>query len=197
MSSRILTLFVLLLSAMPVSATLSVPSSSGGSKVRVFLSREEALQLAFPKCEIKKSSFYLSKEQRARAKKLSHGKQERNVVHAYEARKNGKLVGTAYFDAHKVRTHKEVLMIIVGKERAIERIELLSFAEPIDYIPRGNWYAQFIGKKLDENLSLKRDIRGVSGATLTARATTSAARRVLALHTVVVDAKSKPKSKAD
>jgi len=60
-----------------------------------------------------------------------------------------------------------------------------SFLEPPDYIPREAWYRQFEGRGLDPDLDLKRAIRPVTGATLTARATTSAVRRVLALHRVI------------
>jgi hypothetical protein len=61
---------------------------------------------------------------------------------------------------------------------------MLSFGEPEEYIPRTKWYAQFMGKGLQDDLRLKGDIKGVSGATLTATATASAARRTLALHAV-------------
>jgi Na+-translocating ferredoxin:NAD+ oxidoreductase subunit G len=44
---------------------------------------------------------------------------------------------------------------------------------------------EFQGRKLDDELAISRGIRAVSGATLTARATTEAARRVLALHAVL------------
>ena len=76
-------------------------------------------------------------------------------------------------------------MVVVGPAGSIARIEVLSFSEPEEYMPRGHWYAQFPGKALDDELAVKRGIRPVSGATLTARATTEAARRVLALHQVV------------
>jgi hypothetical protein len=59
---------------------------------------------------------------------------------------------------------------------------VLSFAEPPDYLPRKGWYEQFAGRELDDELRLDRGIRAVSGATLTATATTAAARRVLAVH---------------
>lgn len=51
-------------------------------------------------------------------------------------------------------------------------------------MPREEWYHQCDGEDLDDDLSLKRDIRPVTGATLTARATTEAVRRVLAIHQV-------------
>ena len=47
------------------------------------------------------------------------------------------------------------------------------------------------GRKLDDDLALKRGIRSVTGATLTARATTEAVRRILALHRVVEEEDAK------
>ena len=70
----------------------------------------------------------------------------------------------------------------------VDRIEVLAFREPPDYLPRDAWYQQFAGRGLDPQLELKRGIRGVTGATLTARATTGAVRRVLALDRVIRDA---------
>ncbi|MAB80042.1 MAG: FMN-binding protein [Planctomycetes bacterium] len=159
--------------------------ASGTDKALNSLTRDEALQLAFPGCRIEKVTHYLKKEQRKLAEELAKVKVERRVVHAYRAMRKDEVVGTAYFDVHKVRTHKQVVMFVVDKARSLRRIELLTFAEPVEYIPSGKWYRQFIGKKLNDQLSLKRGIRGVTGATLTARATTQAARRVLALHAVV------------
>ena len=150
----------------------------------VFLTKEEALALAFKGCEVERTTFYLTKEQRARAKKLAGFDVGTSIVHAYVARRAGELVGTAWMDTSKVRSKKQMLMVVVDPKRRIARIELLAFAEPLEYIPRDNWYAQFVGKHLDSELSLKRSIKGVTGATLTARATTRAARRLLALHAV-------------
>ena len=76
-------------------------------------------------------------------------------------------------------------MVVVDPAGSIVRIEVLSFSEPEEYLPRAHWYQQFPGRRLDDELSLSRAIRPVSGATLTARATTEAARRVLALHRVL------------
>jgi len=76
-------------------------------------------------------------------------------------------------------------MIVVDPRGRIARFEILAFGEPPEYIPRGSWYQQLIGRELDDELELDRGIRGVSGATLTARASTQAARRILALHQVL------------
>ena len=159
------------------------PSAPVGGKV--FLKKDEALELAFPDLKVVRENTYLTKEDRKRASKLAHFEVENSVVRAYVARDGeGKLVGTAYFDVHKVRTKNEVVMFVVSPDATVTRFEVLAFAEPLDYIPRDKWYSQLVGRKLDDELSLKRGIKGVTGATLTVQATTKAARRVLALHQV-------------
>ena len=150
-----------------------------------FLTQAEALRLAFPECEVEKRRVFLSPEQKKRVRELAGTKQESSLAFPYVAKRDGVLVGTAYFDTHRVRTLGETLMIVVDGEGKIRRIEMLAFAEPREYIPRGNWYGQFVGKGLDDDLSLKRKIRGVTGASMTARATVDCARRVLALHQVL------------
>ena len=152
---------------------------------KVFLSQEEALKLAFPGAAIERQSVFLTEAEVAEVAKLSGGPRPSALSAAYAATKDGKLVGTAYFDTHVVRTLAETLMVVVTPSGTIGRIEVLSFSEPEEYLPREHWYAQFPGKALDDELSVKRGIRAVSGATLTARATTEAARRVLALHQVL------------
>ena len=154
-----------------------------------FLSLEEALELAFPECERERENVFLTMEQREKAEKLAGGKLESRLLLRFTAtRKNAgeepKLAGWAYVDTHKVRAKRETLLIVLNPDDSIRRLEVLGFAEPLEYLPRANWYAQFLGKKLNKDLRIKRDIKNVSGATLTAEATTSAVRRVLSVHQI-------------
>jgi hypothetical protein len=152
---------------------------------KVLLSQEEALKLAFPGAAVERKSVFLTEGERAEVARLAGGPRPQALQVLYAARKDGALVGTAYFDVHVVRTQSEVLMIVVGKDGAIARLEVVSFNEPEEFLPRAGWYAQFPGKSLSEELSAKRAIRPVTGATLTVRATVEAARRVLALHQIL------------
>ncbi len=189
MSSRTTTRLVaavaaaLLLAAPPAQAA---PRGDGDQKGQSgSLTVDEALKLAFPGCRVKRTTVYLKKPHKKRIAKLAGEKWTKGVVFPYVATKDGKLVGTAYFDAHRVRTLRETVMIVVEPTGKIGRVEVLAFGEPPAYRPRAKWYAQFVGHELNARLRLKRGIQGVSGATLTARATTSAARRTLALHEVL------------
>ncbi|MCK5941766.1 MAG: FMN-binding protein [Planctomycetes bacterium] len=155
------------------------------SQGKVFLTTKEALALAFPKCEVVRKKHVLDDARKRRATRLAGVEPRRSMVYAYEARKDGELVGTAYFDRHRVRSKQELVMIVVDPRSKVRRIEVVSFEEPLDYLPRGSFYAQMVGRGLDAELSTKRAIRGVAGSTLTVNATVEAVRRVLAAHTVV------------
>jgi len=160
--------------------------AAAAAGARVFLTREEALRLAFPGAAVERHTAYLTEAQQKAAQKLSGDAEPPSALASYDTgTKEGRLVGTAYFDTHTVRTMPETIMVVVDPSGAIARIEVLSFSEPEEYLPKAHWYEQFQGKPLDDELSMKRGIRAVTGATLTARATTDAARRVLALHRVL------------
>jgi hypothetical protein len=152
---------------------------------KVFLSVDEAVRLAFPGAEVARRTAYLTQEQVRRARALAGVEVPSALVTYYQAKRAGRLAGTAYFDTHRVRTLPETLMIVVDPQGKVARMEVVSFREPEEYLPRGVWYEQFRGRSLDRDLQLKRDIHPVTGATLTARATTDAVRRVLALHQVI------------
>jgi len=152
---------------------------------RILLSVDEALQLAFPDARITRESVFLTESELAAATRDAVEPVTRALVVRYVAHRDGSLAGTAYLDTHRVRTVEETLLIVVDPAGALERVEVLSFDEPPDYLPREAWYRQFGGIALDENLRTGRKIRAVSGATLTATATTAAARRVLAVHAAI------------
>lgn len=152
---------------------------------RVLLDVEAALAAAFPGCRIERRTVYLNAGELARAREAAGVAVPSAFVVPYVATCNGALGGTAYFDAHRVRTLPETVMVVIDVAGRVERVEVLSFDEPPDYLPGAAWYRQFVGRALTSELALKRDIDGVTGATLTARATSEAVRRVLAIHEVL------------
>jgi hypothetical protein len=156
-------------------------------EAKVFLNQEEALRLAFPAgTKVERRNAFLTPSQQAAAAKLARATHPPGALVAYYVGiRDGREIGTAYFDTHVVRTETETLMILIDPAGGIARIEVLSFAEPEEYLPREHWYGQFSGKKLDDELALSRGIRPVAGATLTVRATMEAARRVLAIHQLI------------
>lgn len=159
---------------------------AGAASAKVYLSQEEALALAFGKdAKVERRSAFLTAAEVKKVEGEAGGAAPSALVVSYAGTVSGRAVGTAYYDTHLVRTEKETLLVVVAPDGKLARIEVLSFSEPEEYLPRPTWYAQFAGKPLDAELSIKRGIRPVSGATLTAKATIEAARRVLAIDAVL------------
>ena len=154
----------------------------------VLITVEEALDLVFPEATTTRQTLFLSDEQRSLAAKESGAEISSSLVTRYEAKnEQGEVLGWAYLDTHRVRTLPETLMIVVDADGVVQRVEVVTFREPLEYMPREGWYRQYDGQDLDDDLALKREIRPVTGATLTARATTDAVRRILAIHEAVAE----------
>jgi electron transport complex protein RnfG len=150
--------------------------------------QEDALRQAFPGADtVERRTTYLTAAQLTRSRELAgRGVDvQSELVTYYVAMEAGEPAAVAYFDAHRVRTLPEVLMFVVGTDDRIRRVQVLRFSEPPEYRPSDGWLARFVGRALDAELSERRSIDGITGATLTTRAVTSAARRVLALHQVI------------
>lgn len=156
------------------------------------LSLQEALKSAFPPPAVveRRTAFLSDKDvEMIQAAAGPDTPLTQRVVSYYLGRRNGTPVGVAYFDSHRVRTLNEVVMIVVepqdsGSRRGgrIRSVEVLRFAEPPEYHATDAWLDQFKGKPLSPELSLKRSIANMTGATLTSNAIVRAARRVLAIH---------------
>lgn len=161
------------------SLVLSLPLLAG------FPGPQEALALAFPSAQITRTEHFLTEAQGAQVRQLSGVGLPGLWAVAYEARREGRLAGVGFFDTHRVRTQNETALVAISPDGHVLRVEVVAFREPMDYAAREAWIRQFEGKALDSELSLKKGIRPLSGATLTANALTDAARRCLALHQVL------------
>jgi hypothetical protein len=159
----------------------------GSAQARVFYSRAEALELAFPEADrIENRTFALDEGQVARIEELARGALESRLVKIYTGWKDGELLGYAFIDLHTVRTLPEAFLIVLSPEGALYDLRVLAFHEPLEYLPAARWYAQFRGSTLDAPLRVGDDVHGVTGATLSARATARGVRRALALYQVLL-----------
>jgi Na+-translocating ferredoxin:NAD+ oxidoreductase RnfG subunit len=163
-------------------ALLAVPVQA-----KVFHSQQEALELAFPDADrIESDTKVLSRAQVEAVEKSARSKLDSRIARFYAAWKGDEVVGYAFIDVHTVRTLPEAFMVVLEPDGSTRSVRVLAFHEPLDYLPTERWYEQFERKSLVDPLRLGRDIHGIAGATLSARAVTGSVRRVLALFRVVV-----------
>lgn len=152
------------------------------ASARVLLTQEQALALAFPKTvKVTRQKFFLTPQQIADAKRESGVDFDDQLIVRY-AGSDGRF---AYFDTHRVRTMPETIMVVITPDAKVDHVEILSFDEPTDYLPKKRWVDQLNGKKLDRDLSLTGAIHPITGASLSGRAMVNATRKILALHHVL------------
>jgi transcriptional regulator of nitric oxide reductase len=156
-------------------------------EAKVFHSRREALELAFPDADrIEDETVVLDDSQATRIQSMARSELESRLVRIYRGFKGDRLLGYAFIDVHNVRTLPEAFLVVLSPDGSVQRLRVLAFHEPLEYMPTARWYDQFEAKTLSQPMRLGRDVHGIVGATLSARATTRGVRRALALYEVVL-----------
>ncbi len=154
---------------------------------KVFYSRSEALELAFPNAEtVESKTFVLDDAQLEQIERLAKCELDSKLVKIYTGMRDGDVIGYALIDVHNVRTLPEAFMVVLSPEGEVRSLRVLAFHEPLEYKPTNRWYRQFENKSIDARLRLGGDVHGVVGATLSARATTRGVRRALAYYQVLI-----------
>jgi Na+-translocating ferredoxin:NAD+ oxidoreductase RnfG subunit len=157
---------------------------------KVFYSRSEALELAFPDAEeVASNTFILDDDQVARIESLAKCDLDSKLVKIYTGKRDGKVIGYALIDIHNVRTLPEAFMVVLNPEGEVRSLRVLAFHEPLEYKPTNRWYQQFDNQSIEAPLRVGGDIHGVVGATLSTRATTRGVRRALAYYEVLLQSK--------
>ena len=168
-------------------AVLALLFAAGESAAKVFFSRQEALDLAFPGAErIEGKVFVLDERQAAQVEEIARSPLDSKLVKLHTAVKDGAVLGYAFIDMHTVRTLPEAFLVVLSPEGEVRSLRVLAFHEPLEYQPTRRWYGQFEHKSQRSPLRLGDDIHGIVGATLSARATTRGVRRALAFYEILV-----------
>lgn len=168
---------------------LGFPIATGAAGL---VSVDEALASAFPNSRNDRETVFLTEAQLDQVEAATGQRPKSALVTRFTARNGSGVLGWAYLDTHRVRTLPETVMVLIDPEGKVLRIEVVAFREPLDYLPPESWYRQYQGRVLDRELELKRGIRPITGATLTARATTDAVKRVLAIHSTINKSEASP-----
>ncbi len=157
------------------------------AEAKVFYSRSEALELAFPGADrVESRTYALNDEQATQVEELARGELPTRLVKLYTGWKDDRIMGYAYIDLQTVRTLPEAFLVVMSPDGAVRSLRMLAFHEPLDYLPHDRWYAQFDDKTLAAALRVGADVHGIVGSTLSARATTRGVRRALALYEILV-----------
>lgn len=79
------------------------------------------------------------------------------------------------------------LAVALTAAGSVADVEILDYRETYGQQVRDpNWRAQFVGKQADSSLQLGKDVRNISGATLSSKHVTDGVRRLLKTYAIVL-----------
>jgi FMN-binding domain len=164
--------------ALPVSA-LVAPSTFAVQ----YLTVDQAQRVIFPGKSFTAASVNLTAAQRKAIQQASGVRVLRDEQQVW------RVTGGGWFIVDEVVGKHEFITYAVGLNAhgSVKQIEVMDYRETYGgEIRNENWRAQFVGKTSQSELKLDRDIKNISGATLSCRHITDGVKRLLAFYEVVL-----------
>ena len=149
----------------------------------VYLTVDQAQQAIFPGARFTEAPLTLSDAQ-AKAIEAKSGMNVRGrEVNAWRVESGGLLIVDQVIGKHEYITYA----VGLNADGSVRGIEIMDYRESYGHEIRDPaWRAQFTGKTAADPLKLERDIKNISGATLSCRHITDAVRRLLATYEVAL-----------
>jgi len=174
-----------MLRALILASVLALPASA-----EVYLTREEALKLAFPNASARaerQTSF-------SEAERAASGLPA--LLHWWRFEREGELLGYACIDDVLGKQQPITFLLATDPALKIRSIEILAYRESHGgEVRRADWRAQFAGKDPDSPLRIGRDVKNIAGATISCRNLTNGVRvRLDALRRAVASDTSRASS---
>ncbi|MDO9424268.1 MAG: FMN-binding protein [Methylobacter sp.] len=161
------------------------------SYATIFYSKNEALELAFGKdAQVEQLALFPDEQQVAKIEQLAKVKLDSGLFTFYVGKNQGKVLGYAAIETVTVRTKPETLMIVLNPDGELRNVTTLAFHEPPEYMPPERWFELLYKRPLAE-MDFNKGIDGISGATLSTRATVSSVRKIMAIYQVLVKDRGK------
>jgi Na+-translocating ferredoxin:NAD+ oxidoreductase RnfG subunit len=148
----------------------------------VYMSVEQAQNLMFPGATFTQDFRTLTAEQASAIRKASGVDVRSRNLRLWRVSTGG------WFVADEVVGKHEFIPFALGLDESggVKSIEILEYREAYgDQVRHPAWRAQFTGKKHGAVLRLTKDIKNISGATLSSRHITDGVKRLLATYALV------------
>jgi Na+-translocating ferredoxin:NAD+ oxidoreductase RnfG subunit len=147
----------------------------------VYLSIQAAQQAMFPGARFVSHDLAFTPDQRKAIAKASGVGSFDKVQRVWDVRSGNARAG--WFIVDRVLGKHEMITyaVALAPDGAVKRVEVLEYRETYGgEIRNPAWRQQFVGKRFASQLQLGKDIKNISGATLSSRHVTDGVRRLVA-----------------
>jgi Na+-translocating ferredoxin:NAD+ oxidoreductase RnfG subunit len=162
-----------------VPIALFAPASYGAT----YLTLEQAQQAIFPGEKLSPSFINLTNQQAQEIERRSDTNVRRKQIQLWKSINGG------FFIVDEVIGKHEYITYAVGLNPGgtVKQIEIMTYRESYGYeVHNADWRSQFVGKSASAQLKLDKDIKNISGATLSCRHITDGVKRILATYEVAL-----------
>jgi hypothetical protein len=168
-----------LIRLLPIAA-LALPA---GVHATVYLTVQQAQSAMFPRQNLTPAFRQLQPDQIAAIKRASGAAPLSKDLRAWRAADGGWFIVDQVIGKHEFITYA----VALTRDGAVRTVEILEYRETYGgEVRNAAWRQQFVGKRFGAPLQLGRDIKNISGATLSSRHVTDGVRRLVATWEVVL-----------
>jgi Na+-translocating ferredoxin:NAD+ oxidoreductase RnfG subunit len=159
----------------------AIVMSAGVAHAEQYLTVAQAQAIIFPGQRLTPDTVTLTREQVRTIEKSTGVNVRVKEIRGWRAENGGVL-----FLDQVVGKHEFITWALgVNGDGTVRDIEILDYRETYgSEIRNANWRAQFVGKTSRAELRLNRDIKNISGATLSCRHVTDGVKRLLATYEI-------------
>jgi hypothetical protein len=167
--------------AAPAAVIITVPAHA-----EVYFTTAQAQQKMFPGASFSRVQVQLSDAQRETML-------DRSGVHEpFDTSRIWRVSTGGWFVIDEVVGKHEHIKyaVAIGPDGAVRSIEIMEYNESYGYeVREASWRQQFVGKTAASPLKLGRDIKYISGATLSSKHITGGVKRVLVMYELALKGK--------
>ena len=149
----------------------------------LYLTKEEALRLALPEAQdIRVEEIHLQPEQQQRVQQKVDEPIEGDAFIFYVGRHHNQVDGYAYITDKKGR-HRPITFIVGLKpDCSVREVAIMIYREPRGYeVQEKRFLRQYRNKTMQDPIAVYRDIKNISGATISAHSVSAGVREAVAL----------------
>lgn len=153
-------------------------------RLQVFLTKEQALALAFPGADkVESEKKWLTPEQMAEIAKLSDQPVTENRITYFIGMKAGKPMGYLVMDHVIGKSYPINFMVLLSPDGKVQNVEIMVYREPQGWEVRfKSFLQQFFGKDASSDF---KDINSITGATISVRSVTKGVRKAVVAYKVL------------
>jgi hypothetical protein len=148
-----------------------------------YLTVEQAQQAIFPGAKLEQAFVALTADQQREIERLAGMPVPRREIRAWRVPGGGLFIVDDVVGKHELITYA----LGLNADGSVRQIEILDYRESYGWeIRNPNWRRQFVGKTPADPVRLDKDIRNISGATMSCRHLTEGVKRLLAAYAVAL-----------